>query len=110
MIERAVEQRPNDGYIVDSLGWVLHRAGKFTEAVVRLERAVELRPEDPVINEHLGDAYWSVARYHEARYQWLRSLGLDPEPALAKRLEEKLSRSMPTRPRRGPTAGTGVGG
>src|SRR5262249_15712152 len=58
MIRRAVEQRPDDGYIVDSLGWAYFRLGNYDEAVKNLERAVELKPDDPTINDHLGDAYW----------------------------------------------------
>src|SRR5690606_33991930 len=80
MIARAVELRPNDGYIVDSLGWAHYRLGNYEEAVRELERAVELRPEDPVINDHLGDAYWKVGRRLEARFQWAHARDLDPEP------------------------------
>ena len=58
IIKRAVQQRPDDGYIVDSLGWAYYRIGNYDEAVKQLERAVELKPEDPTINDHLGDAYW----------------------------------------------------
>jgi Flp pilus assembly protein TadD len=90
MIRRAVELRPNDGFIVDSLGWVYYRLGKKAEAVVQLERAVELQPEDPVINDHLGDAYWAVGRQREANFQWRAALGLDPEPELKAELERKL--------------------
>ena len=56
MIRRAVEQRADDGYIVNSLGWAYYRLGDMEEAVKHLERAVELKPEDPTINDHLGDA------------------------------------------------------
>ena len=66
MIRRAVEQRPDDGYIVDSLGWAYYRIHNYDEAVKHLERAVELKPEDPTINDHLGDAYWKVGRTLEA--------------------------------------------
>ena len=62
MIKRAVDQRADDGYIVDSLGWAHYRLGNVEEAVKQLERAVELKPEDPTINDHLGDAYWQVGR------------------------------------------------
>ena len=62
MLERAVAQRQDDGYIVDSMGWALYKLGEFTDAVSYLERAVALRPQDPVINDHLGDAYWRVGR------------------------------------------------
>ena len=67
MIKRAVEQRADDGYIVDSLGWAYYRIGNYEEAVKQLERAVELKPEDPTINDHLGDAYWKVGRVLEAQ-------------------------------------------
>ena len=91
LIERAVEQRPNDGYIVDSLGWVLYRTGQHKEAVPHLERAVQLRPGDAVINDHLGDAYWQVGRRREAAFQWRRSLEMGPDPALAAEIEWKLN-------------------
>jgi tetratricopeptide (TPR) repeat protein len=81
MIRKAVEERPNDGYIVDSLGWAHYRLGQYEEAVVELERAVALRPNDPVINDHLGDAYWKMGRFLEAQFQWrhARDFGAEGE-------------------------------
>lgn len=80
MIKKAVDLRPKDGYIVDSLGWAFYRLGRYEEAVKELERAIELRPEDPTINDHLGDAYWRVGRQLEARFQWSHARDLKPEP------------------------------
>lgn len=74
MIEQAVAAQPNSGYIVDSLGWVFYRLGRYTEAVGHMERAVELMPVDPVVNDHLGDVYWAVGRLREAEFQWKRAL------------------------------------
>lgn len=74
MIERAVAASPNSGYIVDSLGWVLFRLGRYDEAVGQMERAVELIAVDPVVNDHLGDVYWAVGRAREAEFQWSRAL------------------------------------
>jgi tetratricopeptide (TPR) repeat protein len=93
MIERAVEQRPNDGAIIDSLGWAMLRQGDSTGAVKSLERAVELMPEDSTINGHLGDAYWAASRRREALYQWRRALNLNPEPEDVPKLEAKLRQS-----------------
>jgi len=45
MIRRAVDQRPDDGYIVDSLGWAFYRIGNFEDAVKNLERAIDLKPD-----------------------------------------------------------------
>ena len=90
MLERAVSQRPDDGYIVDSLGWIFYRMKDFETAVRHLERAVELRSQDPTINDHLGDAYWRVGRFQEARFQWKRALSLDPEPEDVQTIEDKI--------------------
>jgi tetratricopeptide (TPR) repeat protein len=90
MIRRAVEQRPDDGYIVDSLGWAFYRIHNYDEAVKHLERAVELKPEDPTINDHLGDAYWKVGRTLEAQFQWAHARDLKPEPDDLKKIEEKI--------------------
>ncbi|EAQ44457.1 TPR domain protein [Roseobacter sp. MED193] len=74
MIEQAVAAQPNSGYIVDSLGWVFYRLGRYADAVGHMERAVELMPVDPVVNDHLGDVYWAVGRLREAEFQWKRAL------------------------------------
>ena len=93
MIEKAVQRRPNDGAIIDSLGWVMLRQGELPAAVRTLERAVELDPADASINGHLGDAYWAVGRKLEATYQWRRALTFNPEPDDAAKLEAKLQSS-----------------
>ena len=90
MIEKAVALRPDNGYIVDSLGWAAYRLGDFEEAVRQLEKAVELQAGDPIINDHLGDAYWQVGRLNEARFQWERVLTLEPEEDLAGQVRRKL--------------------
>ena len=95
MIKRAVEQRADDGYIVDSLGWAYYRLGNMEEAVKQLERAVELKPEDPTINDHLGDAYWRVGRVLEARFQWSHARDLKPEPEDLVKIEVKLKAGLP---------------
>ncbi|MGB6758027.1 MAG: tetratricopeptide repeat protein [Xanthobacteraceae bacterium] len=96
MIRRAVEQRPDDGYIVDSLGWAYFRTGNYDEAVKNLERAVELKPEDPTINDHLGDAYWRVGRMLEAHFQWSHAKDLKPEPDDLPKIEAKLQNGLPS--------------
>ena len=94
MIRKAVDQRPDDGYIVDSLGWAYYRIASYDEAVKNLERAVELKPEDPTINDHLGDAYWRVGRTLEATFQWSHARDLKPEPDDLKKIEEKLKTGL----------------
>ncbi|MBV9971012.1 MAG: tetratricopeptide repeat protein [Xanthobacteraceae bacterium] len=96
MIKRSVEQRPDDGYIVDSLGWAYYRLGNYDEAVKNLERAVELKPVDPTINDHLGDVYWKVDRVLEAKFQWSHARDLKPDDDELKTIEEKLKNGLPT--------------
>ncbi len=95
MIETAVAERPQSGYIVDSLGWVLYKLGRYDEAVGHMERAAELMPIDPIVNDHLGDVYWAVGRKREAEFQWKRALsfadhGTAAEPADVDRIRRKL--------------------
>jgi len=95
MIRRAVEQRPDDGYIVDSLGWAYFRTGSYDDAVKNLERAVELKPDDPTINDHLGDAYWRVGRTLEAHYQWTQAKDLGPDKDDLPKIEAKIKDGLP---------------
>jgi len=90
MIETAVAGMPSNGYITDSLGWVLYRVGKFEEAVGPMERAVELLPVDPIVNDHLGDVLWMVGRKLEAEFQWRRAMSFDPAPEDLERIKRKL--------------------
>ncbi|KKC41310.1 hypothetical protein WH87_01275 [Devosia epidermidihirudinis] len=90
MIEKAVAAQPQDGYIVDSLGWAFYKLGRIDEAVKTLERAVLLRPNDAEINDHLGDAYWKAGRKLEARFQWNVASSVDQEGNVKERVASKL--------------------
>jgi Flp pilus assembly protein TadD len=95
MLRRAVELRPNDGYIVDSLGWAHFKLGQYVEATETLEKAINLKPADPVLNDHLGDAYWRVNRRIEAHFQWNHARDdMEPDaedrPAILKKIEVGL--------------------
>jgi len=91
MIDRAIQQSPDSGYIVDSMGWGLYRLGRFQEALPYMERASELMPVDPIVNDHLGDVYWAVGRKLEAEFQWRRALSFDPEEKELQRIRKKLA-------------------
>ncbi len=93
-IKKAVELRPNDGDIVDSLGWAYYRHGKYPEATTELERAVELKPQSWEINDHLGDVYWKTGRKLEAKFQWLHALSLDIEGDKRGPIERKLNEGL----------------
>jgi tetratricopeptide (TPR) repeat protein len=98
MLRRAVELRPNDGYIVDSLGWAHFKLGQFPEAAQTLERAISLKPADPVLNDHLGDAYWRVNRRVEAHFQWNHARDMGPEPEDLPAIQRKIEVGLPDAP------------
>ena len=76
LVTRALDQEPDNGAFLDSLGWVYYRLGRLAEARVRLERAAELT-SDPVVHEHLGDVYKDLKLFELARDQYNRSLARD---------------------------------
>ena len=78
LIKRAIELKPDDHYIVDSLGWVLHRMGRHEEALVQLRRAMSLNP-DPEIAAHLGEVLWVLGNRVEARAVWSTALEAAPD-------------------------------
>lgn len=94
MIEKAVEAEPQDGYIIDSLGWAFYKLGRMDEAVETLERAVMLLPNDPELNDHLGDAYWHVGRKLEAQFQWKIARSVDKEGRVTERVGPKLENGL----------------
>lgn len=73
LIETAHKLAPEDPFILDSLGWVLHRLGQNEEALGHLRHAFELRP-DGEIAAHLGEVLWVLGRQDEARKLWADAL------------------------------------
>ena len=78
LIKRAIEIKPDDHYIVDSLGWVLHRMGRHEKALVHLRRAMSINP-DPEIAAHLGEVLWVLGHKVEARAVWSTALEAAPD-------------------------------
>ena len=78
-LKKAVEIRPNDGFILDSLGWVYFKLKKYDEAVRYLEEAVALVPDDLTIAEHLGDVYLARREYKKALASYRKALEIEPD-------------------------------
>jgi tetratricopeptide (TPR) repeat protein len=95
MLQQAVSVDPNDGPIIDSLGYVNLRRGNTAVALKLLAQAVQLDPDDPEVNAHLGDAFWAAGQRLQAGYQWQRALGLKPDPKLQAEIENKLKQIQP---------------
>ena len=90
LIRRALAVEPNEGFYVDSLGWVYYQRGDYAKAVENLERAVELVGDDPTVIEHLGDAYGKSGRLADASRTYNEALQHAKEPDQVQRLRGKL--------------------
>jgi len=89
-VKKAVELRPNDGFILDSLGWVYFKLKKYDDAVRVLEEAVALVSDDSTIAEHLGDVYHARRDYKKALNLYRKALEIDPG---RKELADKIRRT-----------------
>jgi tetratricopeptide (TPR) repeat protein len=77
LIERAISIEPNNGYIIDSRGWVYYQLGDYESALSDLMKASEL-VEDVVILEHLGDVYVKLNNIEKAIEVYQKVLNLEP--------------------------------
>jgi len=92
LILRALKIEPNDGFYIDSLGWVYYQKGDYPRAVEQLERAVEITGDDPAIIEHLGDAYEKAGKADRALTRYREALKKSTENEQTKRIREKIQR------------------
>jgi tetratricopeptide (TPR) repeat protein len=90
LIQKAMELKPNMGYITDSLGWVYYKLGDYKRAVTELEKASQLTPDDSTITEHLADSYLKLSRIQKAIEFYERALKLDPKSDQKERLQKKI--------------------
>jgi tetratricopeptide (TPR) repeat protein len=90
MIERAIELKPDSGYIIDSLGWVFYQKGLYDKALVSLNKAFSLIPTDPTIAEHLGDTYFKIEEYDKSLEMYNKAIQLKHPKgeAILKKIEE----------------------
>ncbi|PHR30553.1 MAG: hypothetical protein COA36_00680 [Desulfotalea sp.] len=75
-ILHAISLKPENGFIIDSLGWVYFRLGRLKEAAETLEHAVSLEPNDPHIFDHLGDSYNALGEYDNAQKAYKKAYDL----------------------------------
>ncbi|HEU4366078.1 MAG TPA: tetratricopeptide repeat protein [Candidatus Krumholzibacteria bacterium] len=88
LIRSALAKEPENGYFIDSLGWVFYQRGDYRAAANELERALRILGEDPVVFEHLGDAYAALSRFKDALTAYRESDRLqDASPKLREKIE-----------------------
>lgn len=89
-IERAIELKPGNGYIQDSLGWVHFRLGNLERAKSELLAALKLLPEDPHIHDHLGDVYRALGDTAKASASYRKALELFDDEQKKSQVQIKL--------------------
>lgn len=87
-VQKALSSKKS-GYIIDTLGWIYYKLGRYEESREQLEEANSLLPTDPVVLEHLGDLYRALTLWEQAAEAYRKALELNP---LLERIEEKLKR------------------
>lgn len=81
LIRRALDLKPEEGAILDSMGWVQYRLGNLELALDYLNQAIAKLPEDPEVAAHLGEVLWTLGRHDEAWRVWEKARTGDPEHA-----------------------------
>jgi len=78
-IERALSQKPNDGYYLDTLAWIYYKNSEYTLALSTQQKALKTATDDATMYEHLGDIFWKLGTHEKAIQQWRKTLSLQPD-------------------------------
>ena len=81
LLGKALGSEPENGYYLDSLGWIRYKKGQFREALVIFLKAVDRVSDDAVVWEHLGDTYRRLNESAKALEAYEKSLAIDPSGA-----------------------------
>ncbi len=88
-LRRAYRLAPDEGFVIDSLGWLLYRQRRYRDALALLLLASRAAPGDPEILLHLGDVYSALGKRSAAEAAYQAALAAQPPPLLRKRIEAK---------------------
>ena len=95
MLDKAYDQKKNDPFIIDSVGWGYYLVGDFINAENFLRKAIQLMPKDPIVNDHYGDVLWRLNRKIQAKYYWKSAFdSKDVENELKIKISKKLLKGL----------------
>jgi len=95
MLDKAYNQKKNNPFIIDSVGWGYYLIGDFVNAENFLRKAIQLMPEDPIVNDHYGDVLWKLNRKIQAKYYWQSALNSeDSENEMKTNISKKLLKGL----------------
>jgi len=90
LINKALSMDPENGYFLDTKGWVEYKRKNFKDAVFYLEKAVSILPRSAEVLDHLGDCYLKLNRKKEAVYEWKRALKYEKDEILLNKISQKI--------------------
>jgi tetratricopeptide (TPR) repeat protein len=91
LAQQAYKLASDDGYIIDTLGWIYYKLADYDKAEELLEKAHEFLPEVAVIAEHLGDVYLKRNKHEKATKSFRKALKVETDEARKKAIKDKIS-------------------
>ena len=91
LANRALDLQPNDGYILDTVGWIHFKRGDVEQAIRFLEAAVKQKADEAIIAEHLGDAYLRFQMWAKAQKMYQKAAQLEPDNVRSQKIMEKIA-------------------
>ena len=93
LIKKALKIEKNNGFFLDTLGWIQFKLNDIDKAIKSLQLAIELEPNNSEIIDHLGDIYYKIGRKKEAIFEWKRALIGNADYQLKKDIKSKLDKT-----------------
>ena len=90
LIKKALELDPNNGFFLDTIGWVEFKRKNYKKANFYLEKSISIIPKSSEILDHLGDCYLMLGRKSEAIFEWRKALKYEINKDVIMTLQEKL--------------------
>ncbi|MGK0499190.1 MAG: tetratricopeptide (TPR) repeat protein [Oceanicoccus sp.] len=91
LVSRALQTKPGDPAILDSLGWIEYRRGNLQRAHEILLQAYKAFP-DPEVAAHLGEVLWQLGQQQQAIKIWQQGLAKNPDSSF---INEAMQRLLP---------------
>jgi hypothetical protein len=92
LIKKALSLEPNNGFFLDTLGWIEYKRKDFMSSVFYLEQSIIILPKSSEIMDHLGDCYLMLGRTVEAIYEWKKALKYENDITVINIIKEKLKK------------------
>lgn len=77
-LSQAIKLSPNNPSILDSMGWLYYKMGRYRESLSFLQKAQDIQP-DAEIAAHLGEVLWQMKDFEGAKRVWNQALEQNPK-------------------------------